>query len=126
MLVAEAVQRLDAFERALELRHVHHAPDADVASRRGAERRKVTTEDRGARLDWGVRLRLLESDEPAFGTRVPERRLVVVQHVRAHACGSPGAARIDAGEPVLALEMCERLGRGHWAFARERPHGRSE
>ena len=126
MLVAEAAQRLEPFERTLELRHVHHAPGDDVASRRGAERREVPTEDRGPRLDRVVRLRLLDRDEPALGTRVPERRLVVVQDVRAHPCAAPGAARIDAGEPVLALEMRERFLRGHGTCRGERAHRRRE
>src|SRR5919106_3654532 len=45
VLVAKAAQRLEPLERTVELRHVHHARGADVASRHGAERREVTTED---------------------------------------------------------------------------------
>ena len=121
MLVAEAAQRLEQIERALELRHVHHAPRDDVAARRGPERCEIATEDLGARLDRDVGLRLVDRDEPALGTPVPERRLVVVQHVRAHARRAPGAARVDAGEPVLALEMRERFRRGHRARSQRAP-----
>ena len=96
------------------------------AARRGPERREVATEDDGARLDRNVGLRLVERDEPARGTRLPERRLVVVQEVRAHPRCAPGAARVDAGEPVLALELGERFCRGHGTVRGERPHRRRE
>ncbi len=55
------------------------------------------------RLERVVRLRLLERDEAPYRSRVPERRLVVVQHVRPHARRTPGPARRDPGEVVLAL-----------------------
>ena len=95
-------------------------------SRRGAERRQVTTDDRRAHLDGIVGLRLLNGDGPALGTRVPERGLVVVQHVRAHMCAAPGAARIDPDEPVLALQLCERFRRGHGTCRGERTHRRRQ
>ena len=110
LLVAEAAQ-LEPVERPLDLRHVHHRPGDDVAARRRAERGEVATEDLGARLGRVVLLRLVERDEATLGPPVPESRLVVVQDVRAHARSAPGAARFDAGEPVLALEMGERFGR---------------
>ena len=37
-LVAEAAQRLEALQRAVDLGHVHHAPGSEVAARRGTER----------------------------------------------------------------------------------------
>ena len=112
LLVAEAAQRLEPVERPLDLRHVHHRPGDDVAARGGPERREVATEDLGARLRRVMRLGLLDRDEASLRTPVPERRLVMVQQVGAHTRRTPGAARFDAGEPVLALEERERLGRG--------------
>ena len=96
LLVAEAAQRLEALERAVDLGHVHHAPGADVTTRRRPERGEVAAEDLGARLGRVVLLGLVERDEPALRSRAPERRLVVVHQVRAHACSAPGAARVDA------------------------------
>ena len=84
VLVAKAPQRLEPVERALDLRHVHHRPADDVAARRGPERGEIAAKDLGARLERVVRLRLLDRDEAALGTPLPERRLVVVQHVCAH------------------------------------------
>ena len=111
---------------ALDLGHVHHAPRGDVAARRGAERGEVATEDLGARLDRVVRFRLLDRNEPALGPRAPERRLVVVDHVRAHARGAPGAARLDAAEPVLALEVGERFAVVTGPVRGERAHRRRQ
>ena len=69
------------------------APGDDVATRRRAERGEVAAKDLGARLDRVVRLGLLDRDESALGTALPESRLVVVQHVRADARAAPGATR---------------------------------
>ncbi len=115
MLVAEATQRLEPIERALELGHVHHAPGDDVATRRRSERGEVATNDLGARLDGIVRLRLLDRDKTALGTRAPERRLVVVHQVRTYPRAAPGVASVDACEAVLALDVCERFPGGDGA-----------
>jgi hypothetical protein len=69
-----------------------------------------------------MRLGLVERDEPAVRTRAPERRLVMVQEVRANARGPPGAARLHAGEAVFSLEMRERLPAGHRPRTGERAH----
>ena len=80
---------------------------------------EVATEDLRARLDRDVRLRFLDRDESALGPRAPERRLVVVQDVRADAYGLPRAAPLQPREPVLALEMGERFGPGHGTIRSE-------
>ena len=84
----------------------------------GPERGEVAAEDLRARLGRVVRLGLVDRDESARGTRAPERRLVVVEEVRADARAAPGAGALDPGEPVLALEVRERLRGGHGARAR--------
>ena len=97
MLVTVAAQRLEQVQRPVDLGHMHHAPGADVATRRGPERGEVATEDVGARLDRDMNLRFVERYESALGTRMPERRLVVVQDMRTNARAAPGAAGVDAG-----------------------------
>ncbi len=126
LLVTEAAQWLEPIERALQLRHVHHAPGDDVATRCRPERGEVAAQDLGSRFDRDMPLRLLERDEPALRASVPERRLVMVHNVRAYARGLPGAASVDPGEPVLSLEMCERFLRFHWTRRDERAHRRRE
>ena len=126
LLVAEAAQRLEQLQRSVDLGHAHHAPGPDVAARRGAECREVAAEDLGARLDRDVRLRFLDRDEPSLVARLPERRLVVVDDVRCDARHLPGAARIDAGEAVLALQVGERLCRRDGPPGCERAHRRGE
>ncbi len=89
VLVAEAAQRLEPVERALELGHVHHAPGDDVTARRGPERGEVATEDLGARLGRVVRLRLLDRDEAARGrarSRAPSRGGAGRARARARRC----------------------------------------
>ena len=109
LLVAEAAQRLEQLQCSVDLGHADHAPGADVAARRGAEGREVAAEDLGARLDRDVRLRFLDRDKPSLVARLPERRLGVVDDVRCDARHLPGAARIDAGEAVLARQVGDRL-----------------
>jgi hypothetical protein len=50
----------------------------------------------------------------------------VVDEVRCEARRLPGAARIDAGEAVLALQVGERLGRRDRSPGGECAHGRGE
>ena len=122
LLVAEAPQRLHSLQGPVDLRDVHPAPGEDVAPRRGPERREIAAEDLGARLRRFVHLRLVERDEAALGTPVPQRRLVVVVKMGACPRGAPRPSRSDAGEPVLALEIRERLRCRDGAVLSERPH----
>ena len=112
VLVAEAAQRLEPIERPLDLGHVHHAPGADVAARRRPERGEVATKDLGARLDRDVLLRLVDRDEPALGTCAPQRRLVVVQDVRADA--APRQAR-RASIPVSPCSRSRCASASAWS-----------
>ena len=105
---------------------MHHAPRSDVAPRGGAEPGEVAAEDLGACLDRIVQLRLFQRDVASLGTRAPERRLVVVEQVRADACAAPGSARLDPGEPVLALEVSERFGARHRTGCGKCAHARCE
>ena len=122
MLVAEATQRLEPIERALDLGHVHLAPGDDVATRRRAERGEVATKNLGARLQWVVLLRLLDRDESAFGPAVPESRLVMVKDVRADARSAPCTTSTQARETMLALDHLESLCGGHRACRCELAH----
>ena len=98
----------------------------DVATRRRAEGHEVAAEDLGARLDGDVRLRLGDCDKPAVVARLPERRLGVVDDVRGEARRPPGAARVDAGEAVLALKVGERLRRRDGPAGGERARRQGE
>ena len=105
---------------------MHHAPGDDVAARRRPERGEIAAQDLGARLERVVCLWLLDRHEPPLGSPVPERRLVVMQHVCAHAGCAPGAPRGDPGEPVLAFEMSQGFLRRHRAGFGKPAHGRRE
>jgi len=73
-----------------------------------------------------VLLGLLHRNEASLGAGVPERRVVVVQQVRPDSRGAPGAARVDAGQCVLALDVRDAFRRRHGARGGERTHGRRE
>ena len=126
LLVAEASERLEPLEGAIDLGHVHHRPGADVTTRGRSESREVAAEDLRAGLGRIVELGLLERDEPPFGSPAPERGLVVMDDVGTHARGAPRAASVDAREPVLALEMHECFLRRHGTVGGERTHRRCE
>ena len=92
----------------------------------GPEGGEVATEHLGARLGGVVLLGLVESDEPALGPPVPERGLVVMEEMRTQAGGAPGTARLDALEPVLLLEVGDRVRRGHGTRGGQRARRRGE
>ena len=110
VLVAETAQWFEELERRGDLGGVHHAPRDHVAPRRRPEGRQVAAQHLGPRLHRDVLVRLVEGDEPAVGTRTPQRSLVMVDEI----CGGPhvppGTRGGEAAEIVIG-EPQSRLGR---------------